>query len=178
MKLPAYPRTKPSGVDWLGDVPEHWEVKPLKRELRRSASGGGLIKGEMASEPGEGLFQGFSASGPDVWVDEAHYSEPGVVLSAVGARCGKAFKADGQWSAVANTHVFLPEVGRSRDYLWYLLNNEEFWEKGGTAQPYVRVPATLNRAFVFAPTTEQATIAAFLDRETGGWTGWWRRSGS
>ncbi len=21
---------KPSGVDWLGDVPEHWEVKPLK----------------------------------------------------------------------------------------------------------------------------------------------------
>ena len=30
MKLPAYPRTKPSGVEWLGDVPEHWEVKPLK----------------------------------------------------------------------------------------------------------------------------------------------------
>ena len=27
MKLPAYPRTKPSGVEWLGDVPEHWEVK-------------------------------------------------------------------------------------------------------------------------------------------------------
>ena len=30
MKLPAYPRTKPSGVEWLGDVPEHWEVKRLK----------------------------------------------------------------------------------------------------------------------------------------------------
>ncbi|MCC6581092.1 MAG: hypothetical protein IT440_11690, partial [Phycisphaeraceae bacterium] len=27
MKLPAYPRTKPSGIEWLGDVPEHWEVK-------------------------------------------------------------------------------------------------------------------------------------------------------
>src|SRR5207244_1590921 len=23
-------RLKPSGVDWLGDVPEHWDVKPLK----------------------------------------------------------------------------------------------------------------------------------------------------
>jgi type I restriction enzyme S subunit len=23
-------RLKPSGVEWLGDVPEHWEVKPLK----------------------------------------------------------------------------------------------------------------------------------------------------
>ncbi len=30
MKLPAYPRTKPSGVEWLGYVPEHWEVKRLK----------------------------------------------------------------------------------------------------------------------------------------------------
>jgi type I restriction enzyme S subunit len=27
MKLPAYPRTKPSRVEWLGDVPEHWESK-------------------------------------------------------------------------------------------------------------------------------------------------------
>ncbi|HQG66896.1 MAG TPA: restriction endonuclease subunit S, partial [Smithella sp.] len=29
--LKPYPRYKPSGVDWLGDVPEHWEVKRLKR---------------------------------------------------------------------------------------------------------------------------------------------------
>jgi len=26
-----YPKYKPSGVPWLGDVPEHWEVSPLKR---------------------------------------------------------------------------------------------------------------------------------------------------
>ena len=30
MKLPAYLRTKPSGVEWLGDVPENWEAKRLK----------------------------------------------------------------------------------------------------------------------------------------------------
>ena len=30
MKLPAYQRTKPSGVEWLGDVPEHWEARRLK----------------------------------------------------------------------------------------------------------------------------------------------------
>jgi type I restriction enzyme S subunit len=30
VKLPAYLRTKPSGVEWLGDVPEHWDVKRLK----------------------------------------------------------------------------------------------------------------------------------------------------
>ncbi len=27
MKLAPYPSYKPSGVEWLGEVPEHWEVK-------------------------------------------------------------------------------------------------------------------------------------------------------
>jgi type I restriction enzyme S subunit len=31
MSLPHYSRYKDSGVDWLGEVPEHWQVLPLKR---------------------------------------------------------------------------------------------------------------------------------------------------
>jgi type I restriction enzyme, S subunit len=30
MRYRAYPRYKPSGVEWLGEVPEHWGVKRLK----------------------------------------------------------------------------------------------------------------------------------------------------
>ena len=30
MSFPRYPAYKPSGVEWLGEVPEHWGVKPLK----------------------------------------------------------------------------------------------------------------------------------------------------
>ena len=30
MRLAPYPKYKPSGVEWLGDVPAHWEVKRLK----------------------------------------------------------------------------------------------------------------------------------------------------
>ena len=26
----AYPKYKDSGVEWLGDIPEHWNVKKLK----------------------------------------------------------------------------------------------------------------------------------------------------
>jgi len=25
-----YPRYKPSGIEWIGDIPEHWETKKLK----------------------------------------------------------------------------------------------------------------------------------------------------
>jgi type I restriction enzyme S subunit len=28
--LPKYTTYKPSGVEWLGDIPEHWEVEKLK----------------------------------------------------------------------------------------------------------------------------------------------------
>ena len=30
MSLTSYPRYRPSGVEWLGELPEHWEVKRLK----------------------------------------------------------------------------------------------------------------------------------------------------
>ena len=31
MSLPRYPEYKPSGVEWLGEVPGHWDVKRLKQ---------------------------------------------------------------------------------------------------------------------------------------------------
>ena len=30
MKFKPYPKYKPTGVEWVGDIPEHWEVKRLK----------------------------------------------------------------------------------------------------------------------------------------------------
>ena len=30
---------KPSGIDWLGDIPEHWEVKKLKYLVSKIGSG-------------------------------------------------------------------------------------------------------------------------------------------
>lgn len=36
--LDAAVALKPSGIEWLGEVPEYWEVKPLKRWVRLNAS--------------------------------------------------------------------------------------------------------------------------------------------
>jgi restriction endonuclease S subunit len=132
----------------------------------RSAAGGTAIKGQCAAEPAAGLFPAFSASGQDVWVDAYEHHASAVVLSAVGARCGKTFKADGQWSVVANTHCLFPLGDADRDFLWWLTNDESWWEKGGSAQPFVKVAETLQRKWAFPPLPEQRAIAAFLDRET------------
>ncbi len=165
MSFPRYPKYKPSGVEWLGDVPEGWEVAPAKYWIK-SASGGTSIKGQCANEAVENLYPGFSASGQDIWLETYDFNIPGVVLSAVGARCGKTFKADGSWGVVANTHCLFPTKESDRDFIWYLTNQEDWWEKGGSAQPFVKVSDTLARKSVFPPLPEQTAIAAFLDRET------------
>lgn len=33
MSFPRYPQYKPSGVEWLGDVPAEWTVIALKRTV-------------------------------------------------------------------------------------------------------------------------------------------------
>lgn len=40
MSFPAYPKYKDSGVEWLGEVPEHWDVRPLKRLALLKAGAG------------------------------------------------------------------------------------------------------------------------------------------
>jgi type I restriction enzyme S subunit len=34
MSFPKYPKYKDSGVEWLGEVPEHWEISQLKRTAK------------------------------------------------------------------------------------------------------------------------------------------------
>ena len=46
-ELRIYPAYKPSGVDWLGDVPAHWEVVQLGRIGRFSKGSGGTKADEV-----------------------------------------------------------------------------------------------------------------------------------
>ena len=39
MSFPRYPTYKPSGVEWLGEVPEHWEVGQLRRFTKTVRTG-------------------------------------------------------------------------------------------------------------------------------------------
>jgi type I restriction enzyme, S subunit len=165
MSFPRYPAYKDSGVEWLGEVPADWSVLPAKYGIA-SKSGGQTTKNTVSAEPGDGLFPAFSASGQDIWMEEFEFEGPALVLSAVGARCGKTFKADGRWGVVANTHCLFPRAEFNRDFLWYLTNREDWWERGGTAQPFVKVSETLARKWVFPTPCEQARIAQFLDQET------------
>ena len=38
MSFPRYPKYKDSGVEWLGEVPEHWEVYRCSQQMLRVSS--------------------------------------------------------------------------------------------------------------------------------------------
>lgn len=146
------------------EIPRNWAQCSLKEIVFHRSGDSSLIKGKLHQEPGDGLYSAFSASGQDVWRENYHYEGPGVVISAVGARCGKAFLATGQWSAIANTHVVFPkEDVADTKFIWYLLNDEHFWIKGGSGQPFVRVKQSFQRPFLLPPINEQRRIVAKIE---------------
>jgi type I restriction enzyme S subunit len=105
----------------------------------------------------------FSAAGQDGFVDRAEFDQPGVVLSSIGARCGKCFFATPPWTTLANTQAILPatELCDPR-FLFQYVNDEGYWHRSGSAQPFI-APSTVKKAWVaLPPLAEQRKIAAIL----------------
>jgi len=160
-------RTKaglPTAVEEDVELPPGW-VAVFGFDLFPTRSGNSkLVKGRQHSEPAEGLYPGFSAAGQDVWLDKWEHEGEAIILSAVGARCGKAFRATGKWSAIANTHIiWLLTSITDPEFAMLHLNNEDFWLRSGGAQPFVKVKATMERPFPLPPLAEQRRIVAKVE---------------
>lgn len=83
-------------------------------------------------------FRAYSASGPDGFMPTFDYDRVGVVLSAIGAQCGKIWLARGQWSCIKNTMRFWGCTDSvSTEYLYLALADPKKWPKRGAAQPFV-----------------------------------------
>lgn len=135
----------------------------LNQVIRSLPASKAVIKKKAATEYADGLYPAFSASGQDVWLPDYRYNCHGVVVSAVGARCGKAFKASGKWNVVANTHpLALDEERIDWDYAWRLLNDENWWIKSGSGQPFVKVRESLKRSIYLPPLSIQKQFTANL----------------
>jgi type I restriction enzyme S subunit len=110
-------------------------------------------------------FPAYGAGGLNGYLPEAEFNRDGVVLSAIGARCGKCFLAQGRWSSLANTQIILPDLKRADvRFLWYQLNDETRWPRHGLAQPFIRPSDVKAHRVVLPPLPEQRRISAILDK--------------
>lgn len=151
----------------MSDLPRGWAKVTLGEVADQRSGNNNLIKGKLEDQRIEGFYPAFSASGQDVWRDGFDYEREAIIVSSVGGRCGKSFLASGKWSAIANTHIVFPDTGLVYiHFLYFILNNERFWEKGGSAQPFVKVKATFKRTIFLPPLPEQQRIVAKINSLT------------
>jgi len=191
MSFPKYPKYKASGVEWLGDVPEGWEVCAIKRIIQKVESGTSVnasdepaVNGKLGVLKTSCVYTGiFDPEENKTVVDEEidRVSCPLKVGTLIVSRMNTP-DLIGAAGLVTQSrdNLFLP------DRLWQVsfLNTDPsyvyYWTLTSLYRGQVKAVCTGtsssmknlgqdqfgNFSFASPPYSEQSIIAAFLDRET------------
>ena len=125
-----YPRVASA----LGEIPQGWEVMRLGDIVDISWGDTSTTKASYVPDG----YPAFSASGMDGKLDHYDYDRVGIVLSAIGAQCGKTWLARGKWSCIKNTIRFWANSSKaSTEFLFIATFGQDFWPRRGAAQPFI-----------------------------------------
>jgi type I restriction enzyme, S subunit len=192
MSLPDYGSYKPSGVDWVGDIPEHWKIQPLRRAISTPIANG-IFKKKDQFGSGTLLINVYNIYRQDFVVNIRTLDRVTCTLPEIAAYqvmpgdlffVRSSLKADGiaavamvgpaGEAVVFECHLVKvrPETSvlHSR-YASYLLNSQYcrsimVAKAKITTMTTVDQEAILSVPLVVPPVSEQSSIAAFLNYET------------
>ena len=152
-----------SGVEWLGAVPEEWQVCCLKY-LCSMQAGKTLSSEEILDE---GPYPVYGGNGLRGFYSEFNTSGEYALIGRQGAICGNVHFVDGQFWATEHALVTTPSEKVELPYLYWLLVAMDLnrYVSQTAAQPGLAASVILNVKTVFPPLAEQRTIANFLDKK-------------
>ena len=162
---------KPSGIEWLGDVPVHWEVGTVKRFFTsRDGQRIPLSGEERSSRVGE--FPYYGASGVIDFIDGYIFDRALVLVSEDGANLLSrstpiAFIASGKYWVNNHAHILEPVD----DAVGYWVSRIEAIDLvpfvTGAAQPKLTIDALNNLPIaVPAATDERQLIELFINNQS------------
>jgi len=151
-------KLRASGVDWLGDVPEHWEVKRLKWAVR-------LQRGYIlpADQRIDGTFPVVSSGGVIGKHVECRATAPGVVLGRYGSTDAVFFLNEDFWPH--NTSLFVTDFqGNAPRWCFHVLRSiSKADHSGKSAVPGVDRKDLYEIMVAVPPQGDQAYIASAID---------------
>ncbi len=191
MNYPAYPEYKESGLQWLGQVPGHWEVKRIKEVSSlvgrigfRGYSTDDLVdadEGAVSLSPGNMVDGGLDLS-KCTWLSwEKYFESPeiqiqpnDVVMVKTGSTIGKtAYVETVSVPMTINPQLMIfKNVKCSNRYVFYFVSSNVIQDvvplhNTGSTIPTMTQTGIGRLPFPYPPLPEQTAIADFLDRETG-----------
>jgi len=157
----GYPLYKDIGVEWLGDVPEHWEVKHLKSlaEIK-----GGKDSKEVELE--EGDYPIYGSGGIFGRASKYLHKKPSVLLGRKGTIDKPLFVTEPFWSVDT---MFYTEIKNSiypKFFYYQCLTIQFGLYQYGSAVPSMAQNVLRQILFATPPISEQNTIATYLDTKT------------
>lgn len=172
MKLKPYPKYKPSGVEWLGDVPEHWEVKRLKYSLALNTKKAESQKNPIALENIESWTGRYIETESEFEGDGVYFQCGDILFGKLRPYLAKVYLAEQNGEAVGDLFVLRPSEVVVGKYASYLLRTRNYIEvidgsTYGSKMPRASWDFMSSLPILIPSVTVQKVIINFLDRETG-----------
>lgn len=155
-------KMKDSGIEWLGDIPEHWEVKRLKY-IGNLRSGSNIVS-EQIKETGE--FPVYGGNGQRGFFNEFTHDGNFILIGRQGAYCGNIKYGKGKFWASEHAVVVSPLVEYEEVYIGELLRVMNLNKHSvSAAQPGLAVEMIKNLQITFPPLFEQESIVNHIETE-------------
>ena len=173
-----YSQYKDSGVEWLGEIPAHWEVRRLKfvtHTVAGQSPPSVAVTDRMDGTDGLPFLQGNAEFGPlspkpqKVCDSAPKRAEPGDILLSVRAPVGAMNVADQPYGIGRGLCAIRPAAGLDRSFCFYeVMAMRPLLDAVATGSTYDAVTSSdVGDLLILLPHQgEQHAIADFLDRET------------
>lgn len=151
---------KDSGISWIGEIPEHWEIKRLKYIL--SVSSGDAITNENLDDGDFPVFGGGKQMG---WYSKSNIDKNTLLIGRVGANCGCITITDSKAWATDNALIVKTQINPL--YVYYILDSLNLNNlNDANAQPLITGFKINNCKFAFTnDIKEQEKIVLFLEKQ-------------
>ena len=167
--MKPYEKYKYSGIEWIGEIPEHWKVGKVKQLFK--VGRGRVISTEDVNEKGK--YPVFSSQTRDNgcigYIDTYDYDYEQLTWTTDGANAGTIFLRNGKYNCtnVCGTLQLNNEKKYVLKYMYYFLDYVTFFYKRRDTNGFKIMNNEMKNIEVIAPYfSEQQQIANYLDKKT------------
>jgi type I restriction enzyme S subunit len=155
-------KMKDSGVEWIGEIPEGWEVMKLKWIYRGIGSGNGIPPDDIQEV---GKYPVYGGNGIMGYAEKFNSDKEDIIIGRVGAKCGNVYIVSGNKWISDNALVLTIETNNKAYIAQYLemRNLNELANKN--AQPLITGTMVGDQIVIVPPYDEQLGIMTYLGRE-------------
>ena len=156
-----YEKYKDSGIEWIGEIPIHWEVCAFKRKI--TINNGKDYKDFLDNE----LYPGMGSGGCFAYCSKYMYDGEALLMGRKGT-IDKPLYINGKFWVVDTMFYAVPTKDLCCKFAYYLaLTFPYSLYSTSTALPSMTQTDLGNNPVAFPPLIEQQAIATYLDEKCG-----------